>query len=129
MKFDLAEVKEREGAKSGEYPPNWPEVARHVKEAAGWKCERCGHPHDYENGYTLTVHHLDGRKWNLALWNLAPLCQRCHLKIQAKVDWWQQLLDGKHSPWMVRHIRLYNEWAKEHGLKEHELDKKQLTLV
>ena len=36
-------------------------------------------------GYVLTVHHLDGNKANCADWNLAALCQRCHLKIQGRV--------------------------------------------
>ncbi|GAH88897.1 unnamed protein product, partial [marine sediment metagenome] len=28
----------------------------------------------------LTVHHLDGNKANCEDWNLAALCQRCHLR-------------------------------------------------
>lgn len=27
------------------YPPDWPEIARDVKERAGWRCERCGVRH------------------------------------------------------------------------------------
>lgn len=27
------------------YPPNWSEIARQVKEQAGWKCEHCGVKH------------------------------------------------------------------------------------
>lgn len=26
------------------YPPNWEEIAREVKDRAGWKCEECGRP-------------------------------------------------------------------------------------
>lgn len=33
----------------------------------------------------LTVHHLDGDKLNCRWWNLAALCQRCHLSIQGRV--------------------------------------------
>jgi hypothetical protein len=33
----------------------------------------------------LTVHHLDMSPANCAWWNLAALCQRCHLCIQSKV--------------------------------------------
>lgn len=71
----------------GEYPDGWPEYARQLKEAAGWKCIRCQHPHDPSTGYTLTVHHLTMNKaepfehW----WAFAALCQRCHLTIQSKV--------------------------------------------
>lgn len=34
----------------------------------------------------LTVHHLDNDKSNCADWNLAALCQVCHLHIQAVLD-------------------------------------------
>lgn len=34
----------------------------------------------------LTVHHLDGDKLNCRWWNLAALCQRCHLSIQGRVN-------------------------------------------
>ena len=66
------------------YPGDWNEIARQVKERAGWKCEHCGHPHDPATGHVLTVHHLDGNPENCAPENLVALCQRCHLSIQAK---------------------------------------------
>jgi hypothetical protein len=121
------------------YPPNWPEVAQQVKEAAGWRCVRCGHRNESPNerlrcdGYcdhdrhpekfvrlshaqdgryvsrlycaeaqrqrVLTVHHLDGRKDNLAWWNLVALCQVCHLIIQAKVDLNRPWTMFEHSDW------------------------------
>ncbi len=43
----------------GVYPANWPEIARRVKDAAGWRCERCGAKHGPVPA-VLTVHHLDG---------------------------------------------------------------------
>ena len=59
---------------TGDYPANWPEIAHQVKEQADWKCVRCGHIHDPENGYMLTVHHLDLNKENCEWWNIpAPL--------------------------------------------------------
>ena len=87
----------------GEYPENWPEIARRIKEKADWKCERCGHPDDRENGYMLTVHHLDGNKSNCEDYNLAALCQRCHLRIQAKVNIYQIWM-FEHSAWMKPHV-------------------------
>lgn len=50
----------------------------------------------------LTVHHLNERKHDLRWWNLAALCQRCHLVIQRKVTmdvpWpWE------HSTWFQPH--------------------------
>lgn len=37
---------------------------------------------DRQRQRILTVHHLDGIKYNRAWWNLAALCQVCHLYIQ-----------------------------------------------
>src|SRR4051794_10918510 len=34
----------------------------------------------------LTVHHLNGDKFDCRWWNLVALCQRCHLQIQGKVQ-------------------------------------------
>ena len=86
----------------GEYPPDWPEIAQRLKEAHDWRCERC----DAEHGpppRVLTVHHLDGDKANCADWNLAVLCQRCHLHIQGKVDIAQGWM-FEHSEWMQPHV-------------------------
>lgn len=75
------------GKKStGEYPDNWDEIAKAVKDAAGWKCIRCEHPHDPPAGRMLTVHHMDLNKSNCEWWNLAALCQACHLKIQGRFE-------------------------------------------
>lgn len=85
---------------SGTYPPEWPAIALQVKDEAGWRCVRCGHPHDPKSGYTLTVHHLTGQKDNCRWWNCVALCQRCHLQIQAKVI--------MHRPWFLPH----SDWFK-----------------
>ena len=94
----------------GTYPENWPEISLGVKEEAGWRCVRCRHP-DFspeerseknQCGWricddlcrhgrrvflkrVLTVHHLDSEKANVRWWNLAALCQVCHLSIQGRV--------------------------------------------
>lgn len=85
---------------TGDYPPNWPQIAKAVKDAAGWKCVRCGYRHDIENGYMLTVHHLDINPANCAWWNIPALCQKCHLRVHAKVV--------MERPWMFQH----SEWFK-----------------
>src|SRR3990167_7469256 len=90
----------------GTYSPEWPEISRLVKEAADWKCVRCGHPHDSQSGYVLTVHHFDGDKTNNAWWNLAALCQRCHLTIQAKVKI-EQIYMLPHSNWFKPYVAGY----------------------
>lgn len=69
------------------YPPNWPEIARAVKEAAGWRCHWCGVKHgDIRTGPTgrtysvvLSVHHPNGDTLNPDA-ELIPLCSRCHLR-------------------------------------------------
>lgn len=91
---------------TGEYPPDWPEIAKSVKDAAGWKCVRCGHPHDTKAGYMLTVHHLDLNKSNCAWWNIPALCQRCHLRIQGKVVM-EQVWFMPHSGWFKPYVAGY----------------------
>lgn len=46
----------------------------------------------------LTVHHLDHDKTNCKWWNLAALCQRCHLTIQGRVFIERAFLSG-HTEW------------------------------
>lgn len=46
----------------------------------------------------LTVHHLTGDKLDCRWWNLAALCQRCHLTIQGRVNM-AQVYPYPHSEW------------------------------
>ena len=71
------------------YPPNWPEIARAVKERANWTCEGCGkqcrrpgEPFDTHKR-TLTVSHQDHNPANCDLSNLKALCAPCHLRYDA----------------------------------------------
>lgn len=106
----------------GSYPPDWSARSRAAKDASGWRCIRCRHPFDPATGRPLPcdsacdasrgrhrpevpglnfgVHHLDGDKANGAWWNTLPLCNSCHLCIQARViperPW---IVD--HSPWFI----------------------------
>ncbi|MCF6277684.1 MAG: HNH endonuclease, partial [Anaerolineales bacterium] len=89
-----------------DYPENWAEIARAVKDAADWKCVRCGHAHDPASGYTLTVHHLDLNPANCAWWNIPALCQRCHLQIQNKVVMRRQWM-FEHSEWFKPYVAGY----------------------
>ena len=91
-----------------DYPENWAEIARAIKDAADWKCVRCAHPHDVSSHHVLTVHHLDMDPGNNELWNLAALCQRCHLRIQSKVDFHQQYM-LEHTPWMRPFVEDFKE--------------------
>lgn len=99
----------------GAYPADWKQIARAVKDAAGWRCVRCDHPHDVAAGYMLTVHHLDSDKGNCRWWNLAALCQRCHLRIQAKVTM-EQVWPFPHTPWFRPYVAGY--YANAHDLPD-----------
>jgi len=89
-----------------QYPDNWKEIAKRIKDEAGWKCERCKASHSVEGARVLTVHHLDGDKTNCADWNLAALCQRCHLSVQGRVKmdqmFFSEILDV--SEWFKPHL-------------------------
>lgn len=98
---------------TGEYPENWKEIALQTKQDAGWKCIRCGHPHDVKAGYMLTVHHIDLNKSNCEWWNLAALCQRCHLQIQGKVII-ERTFMFEHSEWFKPYVAGY--YAFKNGL-------------
>lgn len=91
------------------YPKDWKAIATRIKAEAEWQCERCGHPHDVKSGHVLTVHHLDGNKSNCADWNLAALCQRCHLRIQGRVKmnqmFFSEILDV--ADWFKPHLKGY----------------------
>lgn len=93
----------------GAYPPQWPEISLQIKEAAGWKCIRCDHPHDRESGHVLTVHHFDGDKSNVQWWNLLALCQRCHLSVQARVNPDQPWMFD-HSTWLKPYVAGFYAW-------------------
>ena len=109
----------------GEYPRNWPQIARRVKARAGWRCVRCSHPDERPgkpvpcdalcshtlNGKQrmLTVHHMDGDKENCQWWNLLALCQVCHLSLQAMVNPFRPFA-GKHSAWLRPYVAGFYAW-------------------
>ena len=46
----------------------------------------------------LTVHHLNGDKADCRWWNLAALCQRCHLRVQRTVVM-PRVFPWEHTEW------------------------------
>lgn len=130
MKTKQRTYRQRTHGVESDYPANWKKIATATKEAAHWRCVRCMHPHEKPwkatsldpvpcdlacrhepNGKQrmLTTHHLDMDKANVAWWNLAALCQVCHLSVQARVDWHQYyLLD--HSRWMLPYLKGFLLW-------------------
>lgn len=96
------------------YPAAWTDgsIPKAVKDAAGWRCVRCNHPHSRDGWRILTVHHLDGDKSNVEWWNLAALCQRCHLHIQGKVVMSRTWM-FPHSEWFRPYVAGY--YAHHYG--------------
>ena len=75
------------------YPSNWTDIAFAVKQAAGWRCRRCGRqcfrpgekPEDLTRSewthYVLCVHHSNYDPSDNRASNLIPLCSPCHLDL------------------------------------------------
>ncbi|NEP00856.1 MAG: HNH endonuclease [Symploca sp. SIO2E9] len=73
------------------YPDNWSDIALAVKEAAGWRCAKCGWqclkpgektPHlsrSERMAQTLQVHHWNRNPEDNRKKNLVALCTSCHL--------------------------------------------------
>ena len=100
-----------------EYPPDWPQIAERIKRLAGYRCERCGYPDHKPSGHVLTVHHLIPDKSLCEDWNLAALCQRCHLSIQARINMFQQIFDFVEiSEWFKPHLAGFLEWKRTGGM-------------
>ena len=79
-------------ANAKRYPGNWPYIRSTILRRAGDKCEWCGAlNHDFRMNandrvieIVLTIAHLDHTPENCAPENLRALCQRCHLRFDAK---------------------------------------------
>jgi hypothetical protein len=99
-----------------DYPVDWHVIAYKVKVDANWKCVRCGHIHDPQVGYCLTVHHLDLDPQNCEWWNCPALCQRCHLSIQGRVIMERPFM-FEHTDWFKPYVAGY--YAHVHGLPEY----------
>lgn len=79
------------------YPPNWIEIATAIKEAAGWKCEKCGRQCRFPgekfdtHQRTLTVAHINHVEMDCDESNLVALCPKCHLAYDEKRKAMQRL--------------------------------------
>lgn len=60
----------------------------------------------------LTVHHLDGDKSNDQWWNTLPLCQRCHLKVQTRLNP-EIPYFLEHSAWFKPYAAGFYAWKYE----------------
>lgn len=85
------------------YPQNWKQISKEAKDAAFWRCESCERPHDPDNFFTLTVHHIDRDKQNVDWWNLAVLCKDCHVALHRRENL-MTYLDLANEPWFRPHL-------------------------
>ena len=112
----------------GEYPSDWKIVSDRLKNEVGWRCVRCKHPAErpghrvlcdelcdaskHPGGLNdgrqrvLTVHHLTGDKRETAWYLAVPLCQVCHLTVQAKVVM-ERIWYLSHSLWFRPYVAGY----------------------
>lgn len=68
----------------------------------------------------LTVHHLNGDKADCRWWNLASLCQRCHLTIQGRVQL-HRVWPWEHSDW----FKPYAAGWYAHAYLDEDLDREE----
>ena len=74
---------------------------------------RAVEPSHYEARWRiLTVHHLDEDKRNCRWWNLAALCQRCHLRMQRAVVM-DRVYSFEHSEWFKPYAAGFYAWKYE----------------
>jgi 5-methylcytosine-specific restriction endonuclease McrA len=71
------------------YPADWEEISLRIRARSGGRCEFCGaenyKPHPVTGSrVVLTVAHLDHDPQNCSDENLRALCQRCHLRYDAR---------------------------------------------
>ena len=78
------------------YPENWSEIALAIKQAAHWRCAKCGvqciKPGEKTNhlsrgermASTLQVHHANYLPEDNRPENLIPLCSGCHLSFHMR---------------------------------------------
>ena len=80
-------------------PFRWDDM---VMPAGGLPHGEVPEPDRYAQWRILTVHHLNGIKWDCRWWNLAALCQRCHLTIQGRVIM-ERVWVWEHTEWFKPH--------------------------
>jgi len=85
----------------GSWPDRWDEEGGLQHALSEWPVEA--------HWRILTVHHLDGDKANCRWWNLAALCQRCHLEIQGRVRM-ERRWPHEHSDWFKPYVAGFYAW-------------------
>lgn len=73
------------GSASG-YTPDWPQLTRERKIAAGYRCSKCSLLVLERWEYLLHTHHMNGDKSDNHLGNLMVVCVDCHDKLHRFVS-------------------------------------------
>jgi hypothetical protein len=80
-------------ALTSDYPDDWPQIATAVKQAAGYRCDRCGlkclpparsYRHldrSLRRRLSAQVHHIDRNPAHNERTNLVCVCAGCHLRL------------------------------------------------
>lgn len=90
-----------------------------VREAAGWKCERCGAQHEENSQGLHCAHYMTRGKWATRFDpdNVAALCYGCHSYIDSnphkKMEWFDEYL-GESTAQIIRE----KSEDTKHGLKK-----------
>ena len=98
---------------TGKYPKDWKEIAKAAKDAAGWRCERCGKPQGTGKGNGLNAHHLDYNRSNRNEWDICCLCSGCHLIFQHKYQGTRAWLYDFSEPWLQSHRDGFYAWVAQ----------------
>jgi len=112
------------------------EAMQRCKQAAHYHCERCDTPNDPGTGHTLTAAHLDANPGNNERWNLAALCQRCHLHFEGYNPFAGVTEDNYNyvltrcERWFIPHLKGYIQnqtWGHHPGESGEPGDKEKVT--
>ncbi len=94
---------------NGEWSP-CDERCTHRDARESWRWGGLGTDEPEARWRILTVHHLTGDKADLRWWNLAALCQRCHLTVQGRVQM-ARVYPWEHSEWFKPYAAGWYAWA------------------
>ncbi len=97
-----------ETEESGDYSPNWSDIACSIKEQRRWRCETCGF--EAYGSSLIQVHHINRNKTDNSVANLQVLCAACHGMKHIRSPLWPPgtpaaeigRLESHHRAWRMR---------------------------
>lgn len=86
------------------YPAEFRVVRQSVRDRDGSRCRKCGMTEE-DNGYALSVHHVNYQKTDNRMDNLVTLCRWCHGSMHGKPEsrerwtmYWSRVLSASAPP-------------------------------